>query len=184
MDGFHKPIHCSVRAMKKIANIEIEYCNSQCPHFYYKFDDNDRIWCGLSGRMIFDDGDLPNILGDVKKRSIPSTCLLQNKETKLKREIRVNRSFLNILRHTIRNDHNYLIESIELAYDLIIHEFGQDEEFGGSVFVYIDLNDYWLHLRVGVDPMPNDCMARIEKICKTLENVIPYSSVELVGVTI
>lgn len=64
--------------MSKIVTYEIEYCNSGCPHFYHKYEDDDNVWCGLLDKKIFDFGESILLYGDSKKREIPKECPLQD----------------------------------------------------------------------------------------------------------
>lgn len=65
---------------KRIDSHEIEYCNSECSHFYHNYKDHENIWCDLLDRKIFEDDGYENdegeILYDSRKREIPKDCQL------------------------------------------------------------------------------------------------------------
>lgn len=64
--------------MTKKCMISIDYCNNTCPHFYFKYEDRDNIWCGKLNKMIFDGAEECFNWFDSKPREIPKECPLED----------------------------------------------------------------------------------------------------------
>ena len=64
--------------MNRIVSYEIKYCNTQCPHFYHNYDDNENVWCAALNKKIFDVSNNNDIFHDLKERDFPKECPLEN----------------------------------------------------------------------------------------------------------
>jgi hypothetical protein len=64
--------------MKKIVTYNIEFCNSDCPHFYHKYEDHENCWCVKLNKKIFDFNvdDHIDSIGDCTERAFPEECPL------------------------------------------------------------------------------------------------------------
>lgn len=55
----------------------VEYCNSDCPHFYHSFEHGEDMYCSKLGKKIWDyDGE--DVCFDSRKRPIPKNCPLED----------------------------------------------------------------------------------------------------------
>lgn len=64
--------------LSKKAVLEIKYCNSSCPFFYFNCDDLDNVWCSKLGKKIFNPPGLIVLGGDTIQRKIPRNCPLED----------------------------------------------------------------------------------------------------------
>ena len=62
--------------MKKIVTYPIEFCNSRCPHFYHKYEDDENCWCIKLNKRIAEPGDGVNVWMDFTERAFPEECQL------------------------------------------------------------------------------------------------------------
>lgn len=62
--------------MKKIVKYELEFCNTRCPNFYHKYEDNENVHCIKLNKKIFDFNITDNIWMDLTERIFPEDCPL------------------------------------------------------------------------------------------------------------
>ena len=64
-----------------IVEFKVEFCNSSCPHFYHRFDDQENCYCSKLNKKVYDYGYDPigyeDTFYDHVNRPFPKECPLK-----------------------------------------------------------------------------------------------------------